>query len=234
MTSFDTSELFPDMVAYGKELLDRVSDRMAEMTPKIREKGYDADQWVADVEWFWGNVKERRGTGRQILARTLPGRADMADGEASGRTSGRHRVGRDVVRAERARVHLARRHLWLGWLGDLNIPRIPGETGGPDAVTVPVLREVTRRPLQLRCESFRAIGWDDKYAIEGRHVKFVPEVLGRGTTSSSISVSMAALPDDARKRTIVYEGRVVDRNGKDVCDPIHFVKPADFESDRRR
>ena len=56
-TSFDTSEVFPDMVAYGKELLDRVSDRMAEMTPKIREKGYDADQWVADVEWFLDNVK---------------------------------------------------------------------------------------------------------------------------------------------------------------------------------
>jgi len=55
--SFDTSELSADMVAYGKELLDRVSDRAAETTPKIREKGYDADQWVADVEWFWENVK---------------------------------------------------------------------------------------------------------------------------------------------------------------------------------
>jgi hypothetical protein len=56
-SSFDTSELFPDLAAYGKELLDRVSDRMAETAPKIREKGYDADQWVADVEWFWENVK---------------------------------------------------------------------------------------------------------------------------------------------------------------------------------
>jgi hypothetical protein len=55
--AFDTAQLFPDMVAYGRELLDRVSDRAAETTPKIREKGYDADQWLADVEWFWENVK---------------------------------------------------------------------------------------------------------------------------------------------------------------------------------
>jgi hypothetical protein len=54
--AFDTSELFPDMLAYGRELLDRVSDRAAETAPKIREKGYDADQWVDDVKWFWENV----------------------------------------------------------------------------------------------------------------------------------------------------------------------------------
>jgi len=54
--AFDTSELFPDMLAYARELLDRVSDRAAEVTPKIREKGYDADQWVDDVKWFWENV----------------------------------------------------------------------------------------------------------------------------------------------------------------------------------
>jgi hypothetical protein len=54
--AFDTSELLPDMVAYGRELLDRVSDRAAEMGPKIREKGYDADQWVDDIKWFWENV----------------------------------------------------------------------------------------------------------------------------------------------------------------------------------
>ena len=56
-TAFDTSELVPDMVAYGKELLDRVSDRMADTSADIREKGYNADQWVSDVEWFWDNVK---------------------------------------------------------------------------------------------------------------------------------------------------------------------------------
>jgi hypothetical protein len=116
---------------------------------------------------------------------------------------------------------------WLGWLEDRNIPRIPVETGGPDGITVPVLGGVTRRPLQLRCESFRAIGWSDEYAIDGRHVKFVPEVLGAKHSEFVVSVALVDLPDDARRRTIVYEGRVVDRNGRDVCDPIHFVKPAE-------
>ena len=119
-------------------------------------------------------------------------------------------------------------YTWLGWLGDLNIPRIPGETGGPDGVTVPVLGAVTRRPLQLRCRSFRAIGWSDEYAIDGRHVKFVPEVLGAKNNEFVVSVALAELPDDARKRTIVYEGLVVDRNGTEVCEPIHFVKPTEF------
>jgi hypothetical protein len=54
--AFDTSDLFPDMVAYGRELLTRVSDRAAETTPKIREQGYDADQWVDDVKWFLENM----------------------------------------------------------------------------------------------------------------------------------------------------------------------------------
>jgi hypothetical protein len=116
---------------------------------------------------------------------------------------------------------------WLGWLGDLNIPRIPGETGGPDAVTVPILGSVTRRPLQLRCESFRAIGWGPEFAIDSRHVKFVPEVLGAKHNEFVVSVSTTELPHDARKRTIVYEGLVVDRNRRAVCDPIHFVKPAE-------
>jgi hypothetical protein len=124
--------------------------------------------------------------------------------------------------------------LWLGWLGDLDIPVIPVERGGADGITVPVLEKVTRRPLQLRCESFRAIGWDDAYAIEGRLVKFVPEVLGSKHKEFVVSMSMAELPDDARDRTIVYEGRVVDRNDDDVCAPIHFVKPPAFESTRRR
>jgi hypothetical protein len=117
--------------------------------------------------------------------------------------------------------------LWLGWLGDLNIPRIPFETGGPDGVTVPVLGAVTRRPLQLRCESFRAIGWSEEYAIDSKHVRFVPEVLGAKHTEFVVSLALIELPDDARKRTIVYEGLAVDRNGKPVCDPIHFVKPAE-------
>ncbi len=158
----------------------------------------------------------------------------MADGEATDERPGVIESAATWYALNALESTLRVGYLWLGWLGDLNIPRIPGESGGPDAVTVPVLREVTRRPLQLRCESFRAIGWDEKYAIEGRHVKFVPEVLGSRHDTFVVSVSMAALPDEARKRTIVYEGRVVDRNGKNVCDPIHFVKPADFESDRRR
>jgi hypothetical protein len=117
---------------------------------------------------------------------------------------------------------------WLGWLGDLNIPRIPVEIGGPDGITVPVLGAVTRRPLQPRCEFFRAIGWSDEYAIDGRHVKFAPEVLGANHNEFVVSVALVGLPDDARKRTIVYEGSVVDRNGTQVCDPIHFVKPPEF------
>jgi|KBSSwiStaDraftv2_1062776.scaffolds.fasta_scaffold475287_3 hypothetical protein len=117
--------------------------------------------------------------------------------------------------------------LWLGWLGDLNVPRIPVEFGGPDGITVPVLGEVTRRPLQLRCESFRAIGWSDEYAIDGRHVTFVPEVLGAKHSEFVVSVALVDLPHDARRRTIIYEGLVVDRNGRNVCEPIHFVKPAE-------
>jgi hypothetical protein len=116
---------------------------------------------------------------------------------------------------------------WLGWLADQNIGRIPVERGGPDGITVPVLGAVTRRPLQLRCQSFRAIGWSDEYSIDGRHVTFVPEVLGAKHSEFVVSVALVDLPDDARRRTIVYEGLVVDRNGRDVCEPIHFVKPAE-------
>ena len=54
--SFDTSELLPDLFAYGREFLDRFSARAKETAPKIREKGYDADQWVDDIKWFWENV----------------------------------------------------------------------------------------------------------------------------------------------------------------------------------
>ena len=71
--SVDTSELFTDMVAYGKELLDRVSDRAAETTPKIRENGYDADQWVADVEWFWENVKNDAVRAAKYWRERFPG-----------------------------------------------------------------------------------------------------------------------------------------------------------------
>ena len=63
-------------------------------------------------------------------------------------------------------------------------------------------------------------------AIDGQHVKFVPEVLGEKHSEFVVSVALVDLPDDAHKRTIVYEGSVVNRNGRDRCDPIHFVKPA--------
>jgi hypothetical protein len=56
LNSFDTSDLLPDLFAYGRELLDRLSARAAETTPKIRETGYNADQWVDDVKWFWENA----------------------------------------------------------------------------------------------------------------------------------------------------------------------------------
>ena len=161
----------------------------------------------------------------------------MADGEAADGEATDERPGVIESAATWYALHalesaLRVGRLGLGWLGDLNIPRITGETGGPDGVTVPVCDEMTRRPLQLRCESFRAIGWDDTYAIEGRLVRFVPEVLGAKHKEFVVRVPMAALPDDAHKRTIVFEGRVVDRNGNDVCDPVHFVKPAGFESGR--
>jgi hypothetical protein len=58
-------------------------------------------------------------------------------------------------------------------------------------------------------------------------VKFTPEVLGVKHTEFVVSMSTTELPDEARRRTIVYEGLVTDRNGRAVCDPIHFVKPAE-------
>lgn len=72
--SVDTSELMSEMVAYGKELLDRVSERATQTTELVREKGYDADQWVRDVEWFWENVKNDSVRAAKYWAERYPGR----------------------------------------------------------------------------------------------------------------------------------------------------------------
>jgi hypothetical protein len=71
---FDTSELFSEMVSYGKALLDRVQERASQTTELVREKGYDADRWVSDVEWFWDNVKNDAVRAAKYWAERYPGR----------------------------------------------------------------------------------------------------------------------------------------------------------------
>jgi hypothetical protein len=53
----DWSTVVDDMVGYGKELLERVAERSTETASLARDRSYDADHWVKDVEWFWDNVK---------------------------------------------------------------------------------------------------------------------------------------------------------------------------------
>ena len=71
---FDTAELFSEMASYGKELLDRVQARASQTTELVRDKGYDADQWVSDVEWFWENVKNDAVRAAKYWADRYPGR----------------------------------------------------------------------------------------------------------------------------------------------------------------
>ena len=54
----DLSELLDDMVAYGRELLDRVADKTTETASLVRERSYDADAWMKDVNDFWDNVRK--------------------------------------------------------------------------------------------------------------------------------------------------------------------------------
>jgi hypothetical protein len=70
----DASELISEMVSYGKELLDRVQERASKTTELVREKGYDADQWVSDVEWFWDSVKNDAVRAAKYWAERYPGR----------------------------------------------------------------------------------------------------------------------------------------------------------------
>ena len=71
---FDAAELVSEMVSYGKELLDRVQERAAQTTELVQEKGYDADQWVSDVEWFWENVKNDAVRAAKYWADRYPGK----------------------------------------------------------------------------------------------------------------------------------------------------------------
>jgi hypothetical protein len=104
---------------------------------------------------------------------------------------------------------------------------VPVEEGGPAAVTVPVLATVTDRPILLATEGFRAVGWGDEYALPADAITLTPRELSEGDVEFEITVSTKALPAEARARTIVYEARVVDRSGADVCDVVHFVKSAE-------
>lgn len=120
--------------------------------------------------------------------------------------------------------------LTVGWLRLIESFATPVpvkvEEGGPDAITVPVLEAVTGRPIALMTDGFRAVGWGNDYALPASAITLRPREIAEGEVEFEITVSTAALPAGARSRTIVYEGRVVDPLGADVCDVVHFVKPA--------
>lgn len=54
--SLSWSTLVDDWVDFGKELADRFSDKASARSEGIRARSYSADDWVADVDWFWDHV----------------------------------------------------------------------------------------------------------------------------------------------------------------------------------
>jgi hypothetical protein len=109
--------------------------------------------------------------------------------------------------------------------GELPHPQPRTPTPNPE-ITVVVPDDLTGRPLQA--SGFRAIGWGGAFAIPVGDVVIGKPVLAGGVSTFVVTVSSAGLPLPARKRTIVYEGRVTAaQTGNLVAGPIRFVKPAE-------
>ena len=88
--------------------------------------------------------------------------------------------------------------------------------------------QVFLQPVTLQAQTFRAIGWGTEYQLDPEHVTFKKPVLLPGQTSFDITVSTTSLPDHACKRTLIFEGTVIDaQTGSSVSDTIRFVRPAD-------
>ena len=89
------------------------------------------------------------------------------------------------------------------------------------------------RPITLRAAKFRAVGWGRTYEIDASAVVFENPVLQPGQNSFNVTVSTAALPQDACIRTLVFEGTVIDtQTGGVVGDTVRFVRPADAHGAR--
>ena len=128
----------------------------------------------------------------------------------------------------------------LGWVRELVgcwaqvasalLPDAPGTKQFP--VTNPTITVdidvAFLQPLTLQAQTFRAIGWGTAFQLDPKDVTFTKSVLQPGETSFEITVSTASLPGHACKRTLVFEGSVVDAlTGSAVSDTIRFVRPAD-------
>jgi hypothetical protein len=84
-------------------------------------------------------------------------------------------------------------------------------------------------PVTLAAQAFKAIGWPPQFDIRADAVVFDPHPpnLQAGETSFIVTVRAPSLPPEARNRTIIYEGTIVDAaTGQVVSDPIRIVKPA--------
>jgi hypothetical protein len=57
-SAFSWSALVDDWVSYGNDLAERLSAKASERAEGIRARSYSADDWVADVDWFWEQVHD--------------------------------------------------------------------------------------------------------------------------------------------------------------------------------
>jgi hypothetical protein len=89
------------------------------------------------------------------------------------------------------------------------------------------------RPITLKADRFRAVGWGTIYEIASSAVIFENPVVQPGQNSFKVTVSTTALPRDACVRTLVFEGTVIDtQTGGVVGDTVRFVRPADAHGAR--
>jgi hypothetical protein len=80
----DLAGVFEEMLSYGQTVLSRVTKRYETDGPSVQAQGYDADQFVRDVEWFWENVKQDAVSAAKWWAEKFPGGpAPAAPGAAS-------------------------------------------------------------------------------------------------------------------------------------------------------
>jgi hypothetical protein len=104
-------------------------------------------------------------------------------------------------------------------------PRFPV----PDpTITATIESSVTNRPITLAAQSFRAVGWGNTFVIAATAVAFTNGVLAQGETDVTFTVDSGALLEAGRRRTLVFEGVIVDQaTGAPLTDTIRFVRPAD-------
>ena len=133
----------------------------------------------------------------------------------------------------------------LGWAKDLmdcwaelgDVMAKPDGRGPSIPVPNPTitvhLPAAATRPIALKADKFRAVGWGTIYEIAASAVIFENPVLQPGQNSFKVTVSTTALPRDACIRTLVFEGTVIDtQTGGGVGDTVRFVRPADAHGAR--